>query len=222
MRAHVEALAQVVAHHDERATLALLLDQLIEDVHGVRIKAGIRLVQKHHVGVVDQSAGDGQALRHAARERAHHVKAAMLQLDGLEQLHDARLRICQPIKLRIQKQVLLGGKVGIEHGVMRDKADAPASRFGVFPQVDAHKACRAVGRARERGQHAQQRGLAGAVGAEYGKERPLRNLDGHLVHRLARAEHLRQLPCPDGSRFLHRPPFPCILDAYEHSHASLT
>ena len=31
MRAHVEALAQVVAHHDERAALALLLDQLIED-----------------------------------------------------------------------------------------------------------------------------------------------------------------------------------------------
>ena len=42
-----------------------------------------------------------------------------------------------------------------------------------------------------------------------------------LSCRLARAEHLRQLPCPDGGRFLHRPPS-LHLGCVQALHASLT
>ena len=38
--------------------------------------------RKMHLGLVQQRAGDREALQHAARERAHEVEAPVVELDG--------------------------------------------------------------------------------------------------------------------------------------------
>ncbi len=88
MRAHGEALLQVMADHDERAALALLVDQVVDISTACGSSPEYGSSRKHHVGIMDERAGDGQALRHAARERAHYFEAAVFQLHRLQQLEE--------------------------------------------------------------------------------------------------------------------------------------
>ena len=53
-----------------------------------RVEVRARLVEQQHVGVVQDGAADGEALRHAARERVHAVVAAAVEVDGRQQLLD--------------------------------------------------------------------------------------------------------------------------------------
>ena len=50
------------------------------------VRPRVRLVQEHHARIVDERAGDGQALRHTARERAHGRRGG-----GVSQLHRLQL-----------------------------------------------------------------------------------------------------------------------------------
>ena len=79
-----------MAHHDERAPVAHPADEFVEELRRMRVEAGIRLVEQHEVGIVHQSARDGEALLHAARVGAHAVVAAMVELHQAQQLVDTR------------------------------------------------------------------------------------------------------------------------------------
>ena len=140
MRAGLEALLKVVAHHDERAAFAQTVEQRVEDFDRMGVEARVRLVEKHHVGIVDQGAGDREALRHAARERTHHVEAAMVQFDRAQQLAHALFGIADAVKARDEHEVFHGCEIRIEHGVVRDEPDVLAHLIGVFLRIGAHDA----------------------------------------------------------------------------------
>ena len=191
-----------MAHHHEGAPLALGGDEPVEDLRRMGVEAGVRLVEEDDLRVVDERAGDGEALRHAAAEGAHRVVAAMAQLDGAQQLVNAGLRIGHAVELRKEEEVLFCREVRVEHGVVADEPDVSAGRIRVLLEVDAHETRAAAGGAGERGERAQQRRLACAVGPEYRQERALRELQGDLVERFARAEGLRELLCLDCQHML--------------------
>ena len=190
-----------MAHHDERATLAHRGDQLVENVHGMGVEPRVGLVEQHYRRVVHERPGDGDALGHAARERAHPIEPAMFEPHGIEKLYHAVLRVGHAVELRVQKQVLLGGEVGVEHRVVRDEPDGLAHALGLLLHVDARERHRSLRGPRQRGEHAQKRGLARAVGPEHREERALRQRERHVVDGLAAAERLRQVI--DGKRRFH-------------------
>ena len=157
---------QVVADHHERVLVADLRDERVEDVHRVRVEARVRLVEEDHLGLVQQRAGDREPLEHAARERAHQVEPAVVELDGREQLVDAVLRVVDAVQVGEELEVLLGGEVGVEQRVVADEADALAQLDRVLDHVEADDLRRALRGAGERREHLEQRRLAGAVRAE--------------------------------------------------------
>ncbi len=166
----LEALAQVVGRHDERVLGADLVEQAVEDVDRVRVEAGVGLVEQQHPGLVQQRPGDGEALQHALGEGAHHVVAAVAELDPLEQIADAPPGVGDAVHVGVEAQVLLGREIAVEQRVVRDEADRPAHRHGVVSQVVAGDRDAARRRPQQR-RHQTQRGrLAGAVGAEDGQK----------------------------------------------------
>ena len=125
----------------------------------------------------------------------------MLEPHGVQKLYHALLRVGHAVELRVQKEVLLGGEIGIEHRIVRDEPDGLADALGLFLHIDARERYRALRGPRQRGEHAQKRGLARAVGAEDRQERALRQRERHIVDGLAAAERLRQMI--DGKRRFH-------------------
>ena len=86
------------------------------------------------------------------------------QADLLEQLVDARG--VDPVQARVEAQVLARAEVAVEQRLVAEQADAAAHGPALAGQLVPEHARAAGVRAQERGQHAQQRRLAGAVGAE--------------------------------------------------------
>ena len=77
-----------VGHHDHRdALLAIeLADDLHDLVRGARIEVAGRLVGQQHGGLVDQRAGQRDALLLAAGELAGRVALAVGQADARQHL----------------------------------------------------------------------------------------------------------------------------------------
>ena len=91
--AQLLGLVHVVGRQDERhAALLEPVQAVPQQVAGLRVEAGRRLVEEQHVGLVDQRAGDRQAPLHAARQRLDLVVGALGQLGELEQLVGAAAR----------------------------------------------------------------------------------------------------------------------------------
>ena len=141
------------------------------------VETGVGLVKKHHVGVVHQGTRDGKALRHAAREGAHHVEAAMVEFNCAQKLAHALLGVHHAIELRGEHEVLHSRKIGIQHGVVRDEPNVLAHLIGFFFRIEPRHKRRARRSARKRGKRAHERGFPSAVRPENRKERTFRHLD---------------------------------------------
>ena len=129
------------------------------------------------------------ALGHAARERAHSIEPAMFEPHRIEKLYHAVLQVGHAVEARVQNKFCSAVRSGVEHRVVRDEADGSRAAPGSSLHVHAHERDRALRGPRQRGEHAQKRGLARAVGTEHGEERALRQRERHVVDGLA-AEHL--------------------------------
>src|SRR5205823_12959624 len=81
-----------------------------------------------------------------------------------EQLVDAARP--DPVQARVEQQVVPRREVRIEQGLVAQEADPPASLPRLVRQRRAKYAHRSRVGSEQRGQYAQQRGLAGAVRAE--------------------------------------------------------
>jgi hypothetical protein len=139
-------------------------DQRLDQLGGVRVEVGGGLVEQQQLGVVEDRARDRRALDHPARVGVHRVVGARGQADGLQQLVDPRGgRAVQP---RVEGEVLARGQVAVQQRGVTQEADVAADRPAGVGQLVAQDPRRAAVGAQQRGQHAQQRGLAGAVGAE--------------------------------------------------------
>ena len=90
------------------------------------------------------------------------------QVDHLEHLvHPGRDDAgVDAVQLGVQAQVLLGGEVDVERGVLEDEADVAADVVALGDDVEAADARRPRTSAGEGAEHVDRRALAGAVGAE--------------------------------------------------------
>ena len=102
------------------------------------------------------------------------------------------LAVLHAVHVGVEAQVLLGGEVRVQHGVVRDEADGLAHRHGVLAHVVAGHLDLAAAGGEQRGEHAQGGRLAGAVGAEDAQEPAARHPERDALEHLTAAERLAQ------------------------------
>ena len=167
--AHVGQLRQdVAADHDRLAHRAELFEQLANFDPRPRVQAAGRFVEQQHLRIVQQHAGQAEALVHAAREAGGQRVALVAQLDQLEHLVAflAARRAVDAIRGGEKLQVLDHLHVVIDAEQVGHVADQAADFLGVRVDRMAADIRLAPGRVEQRGEHPHRRRLAGAVGAD--------------------------------------------------------
>src|SRR6516162_9531298 len=110
-------LVHVVRRQEERHPAPFEpVEPVPDDVPGLRVEPGRRLVEQEHFRVVDERAGDGQAPLHPARERLDAVVRPLRELDELEQLIRplAELAPGEAEVAAVDEDVLADGQVAVE------------------------------------------------------------------------------------------------------------
>ena len=169
----------VVPSHDERA------DDLPHLVARARVEPGGRLVEEHQARGDDDAGGDVEPPAHAAGVVLDLRGRRVGEAERVEQLVGARLRGAARVaeQARHQDQVLAAGQVLVDRRELAGEADEAAHGVGLGDDVVAEHAGAAGVRAQQRGEHADRRRLAGAVGAEHavdgaGGDREVDAVDG--------------------------------------------
>ena len=122
------------------------------------------------------------------------------QVDHLEHLvHPGRDDAgVDAVQLGVQPQVLLGGEVDVQRGVLEDQADVAAHVVALGDDVEAADA-RRPGRGRGQGaEHVDRRALAGAVGAEEAEDLARRDGERHAADGVDLAVGLDEVVDLDG------------------------
>ena len=138
--AELLGLVHVVGGEDEADALLLEPEEAVpQDVAGLRVEAGGRLVEQQDLRLVDERAGDRQPAPHAAGERLDALVAALGELGEVEEaggpLGDDRLR--QAEVAAVDEQVLPYGQLGVQCVVLRHDAEARADPPPVGGRVHA-------------------------------------------------------------------------------------
>ena len=162
-------LVEVLRGQQHRAALG---DQVADGVPhlaaGARVEAGGRLVEEDQRRPGDQAGGQVEPAPHATGELRDLLVAGVLEAEPAEQLLGGRARPLlvdaeQPAE---QVEVLAGGEVLVDRGVLPGDADQLAHHVRVLLDVDAEDLRAAAVHREQRGEHLEHRGLAGAVGSE--------------------------------------------------------
>jgi hypothetical protein len=195
-------LVHVVRGHEDRRPLGLLQRPDVAPDRAARlwVQADRRLVEEQHARRVHQAAGDLQAPAHAAGERHHGLVAPVAQVDHLQHLGNALPDevLLHAVQLGVQPEVLLGGQVAVERGVLEDETDVSAHIVAVGDDVEATDA-RGPGRGPGQGaEHVDRRALAGAVGAEEAEDLARRDRERHAAHGVDLAVGLGEVVDVDG------------------------
>ena len=145
-----------------------------------------RLVEKDHVGIVQQRLRDADALDHALGKLAELHPALGAEADAIEQCAYARPAIGGGVSEELRKvmQQLFGGEVIVKIGVLGKVAD-PLPGLEISRRT-AEDLGAAGGRKDELHQQLQRRGLAGAVGAQEAEDLPLLDVECEPVERAIR------------------------------------
>ena len=130
--------------------------------------------RKTSSGHVDQADGDVEPAPLAAGQRLGLPLPQPVEVELAEQLLAAlgRLGRAHPVQPGVVDDLLAGPGVGVGGAALRDVADPAAHADRVGDQVAAGDRGGAGGGLEQRGQHAQRRRLAGAVGAEEADDLP--------------------------------------------------
>jgi hypothetical protein len=145
----VELMAR---EHDGHAPVAGEAHDHVHDPDGgIRVQPQGRLVQKRHLGLLDQQLGDAQPLAHAARKGRDLFAVLLGQPHGLERGVDARLGrpAGEAVQLGHEPQHLPRVQVGVEAHVLLQVADPGLDPDGVAGGVEAHDPDPARGRLRQ-------------------------------------------------------------------------
>ena len=190
----------VVPSADERA------DDVPDLVARARVQAGRRLVEEHQLGRDDDARGDVEPAPHAARvvldeparppPRGRRPRAARRR---------ARCAACaakpssRPSRTRFSRPV----RSSSTDASWPVRLTSAADRVGLADDVVAEHARAAGVGAQQRGEHADRRRLAGAVGAEHAVDRAARDGEVDAVDRARLAERLDEAGGLDGRGRAH-------------------
>ncbi|MEJ2087980.1 MAG: hypothetical protein P8Y69_05815 [Gammaproteobacteria bacterium] len=164
------------------------------------------LIEHEQRGLMQEARHDVQPALHTARQRVDAVVRAVLEATPAEGVVDAGLQISRrhPHHATEYRQVLASGQVGIQGQLLRDEAECGA--YGRIPPRVATRqsGIAAVGRNASAG-GAEQRRLAGPVGAE--QHHQLAGADGeaHVFQHLSGPEGLVNA-CQREQRFAQQSP----------------
>ena len=188
-------LVHVVGRQDERhAALLEPVQPLPEQVPGLRVEPGRRLVEEQDRRLVDERACDRQAPLHPARQRLDLVVRTFGELRELEELvGPARgLGSLEAEVPAVDHEVVADGDLGVERVLLGHDAEAAADPRTVGLGVEVEDAERPVGHRRDARDHAHRAGLPGAVGPEEAEALALGDVEVDRVDRGERAEALGQ------------------------------
>ena len=155
-----------------------------------RVDAERRLVEEQHLRLVDEGAGEAELLLHAARELAGEAVAERAEVREREEPLEARraLGSRHPVEVGVEAEVLLDREVGVEAEALRHVGDAVLDRLGVAGDRDAGEDRVAGGGPQHAGEHAQRRGLAGAVRPDEAEQLAAADLEAQILDRGQLAE----------------------------------
>ena len=148
---------------------------------GLGIQPGGGFVKEHHVRVVDQRGRDGEPLLLSTRQRAEGRRFAFTQIHRFQQ----RLRVnFHPVNAAQHFEQFGEFQMLEERAALQLHADVLLDRLRVAAHVDAGDG----GAAAVGGTHPLDNldggGLAGAIGAQQGKDLAALHLEGNTVNRL--------------------------------------
>src|SRR5207253_875410 len=170
------------------------LDRLEDALARLRVDAHDRLVEEQDRGPVKHAAGEVQAPAHAAREPRDRLLGARGEADQVERGGRAPrgLPPPEPERAREEAQVLARPECGVDRHLLRDEAERAARAGGAGRErVARHRDPPRV-EAQQRGEDAERRRLAGAVGTQV-PEQEVRILDLVLRPRGVRRRVLEEV-----------------------------
>jgi hypothetical protein len=184
---------QVLGGQQERGPLALQFAHDGPDLAAAaRIQARGRLVEEQHPRARQQARGDVEPAAHATGIGPGRPVGRLRQVEPVEQLTGAAVGLLtgQLEQTPEHLQVLAPGQQLVDRRELPRQADQFADRGRLTLHVVAEDLRPARIRRQQRGQNANQRGLARTVRAQEAKHHPRRNLEPGPVQRHRRAETL--------------------------------
>ena len=177
----------------------LVLDPLDLDLHRapqLEVEGTEGLVEQQHLRLVDEGAGQGDALLLATRELGGLLARLAGQLDQLEHLVDLGVHVRLLAPAQPERDVLEDVEVREEGVALEDRVHGPPVGLREGDVLAAQGDGPGRGRL-EPGHHPQGRGLPAAGRPEEREERPARDVEVQVVHRRERTEGLGHLPEPE-------------------------
>ena len=162
--------------------------QLVQDLPELparhRVDPGRRLVEEEEVGPGEKGGDERELLLHSAGERPGEAPAVRAHADALEELRGAEpgLGRWNRVEPGPQVEVLVDRQVLVEGEPLRDETEGGGRVASDRPP----------GRGDDAGHEAEERRLAGAVGADEGEELPSRDVEVDAAERGVRSEALHE------------------------------
>src|SRR5260221_1198655 len=117
--------------HDDAPGVALGAELGLQPGRARGVEGRGRFVEEQELGLVQEGARQGQALRHPARERARGREGRDVgQADAREHGLRARRRVRDAVELGEQREVLARRELAVEPGLVADVPDARARLRG--------------------------------------------------------------------------------------------
>jgi hypothetical protein len=206
-------LLQVLGGEQHRgAALDQVADQPPEVAAAGRVQAGGRLVQQQHPGTAGQGGGQIQPPAHPARVGPDLPVGRLRQADAGQHLAGPLVRLAagQAIEAADHLDVLPAAEDLIDGGGLAGQPDPGAHPGRVGADVDAGDAGAAPVGGEQGGEHADEGGLAGAVGPQQAVDAAGRHGERQAIQRPdLPLEHLHQaLDLDDG--IAHRASSGCV------------
>ena len=173
---------------------------------GDGVNAGGGFVQEEEFGLVDQRAGQGQALLPSAREGPGELSAIRADLRKVHDFAGAngKAPAVQSVDSPVEIQVLGHRQVAVKAELLGHVPDPPFDLFALGGDGLAQDDGVSGGGGQHAAEHADNGALAAAVGAQEPEDRSLANLETGLVDRCQRPEPADELPGINDGRRDHR------------------
>src|SRR5690348_832603 len=153
-------------------------------VAALRVEAERRFVKEQNFRRVQKTARDFEATLHSAGKRLHEILATLPEFERFQQILDAFGTdfARHVIKNAVELHVLVSRLLGVKARVLKHNAEALASLFLMRPRVEAIECDAAARWPKQRGEHFDRCGFAGAIRAEKGKDLALGNVEGDALY----------------------------------------